>query len=225
MKSYARSGILFLACALLAAAGCGLGQLSQSQAQGIIQKTGFFDKPQPGGMVLRLQEVTGIKSIDKSLAEAQFRWIAEAQDDPACRLELNNVVAFRRLKSGWELEQAELAKTLEVVIEGTVNSGAALRYVRLISMTEGDFSARHGRYASLEELMDANILPKELNRKDNGIEISGYFFKLTASSDKFTLTSRSLMITENAPAYLVDSTGGIRISTKGPATTESPFLR
>jgi hypothetical protein len=224
MKSYARSGILFLSCALLVAAGCGLGQLSQSQARAALQKTGFFDKPMSGGVVLRLQEVMEVRSINSS-AEAQFRWLAESKDAPECRLEFNNVVAFQRLKSGWELDPAALAKTLQSVIEGTVNAAAAERYVRLIGIAEGDYSARRGRYASLDELMDANILPKGLSRKESVFEISGYFFKLTASPDKFTLTSRSLMITDSAPAYFVDSSGGVRFSTKGPATAGSPFLK
>jgi hypothetical protein len=225
MKPYARSWILFLASALLVAAGCSLGQLSQNQALGIIQKTGFFDKPQPGGLVLRLQEVTRIKNIDKGSAEAEFRWVAESKDAPECRLELASFVAFRRFESGWELDATELAKKIQSAIEGTMDSGAAERYVRLIAMAEGDFSARRGRYATLDELMNANILPRELSRKDSEIEISGYFFKLTASPDKFTLTSRSLVITEKAPAYYADSSGGIRVSTKGPATVESPFLK
>jgi hypothetical protein len=225
MKPYARSWILLMACALLVAAGCRLGQLTQSQAQEIIHKTGFFDKPQPGGIVLRLQEFTEIKNIDKASAEAQFRWIAESQDAPECRLELTSFVAFRRFESGWELDATELAKKIQSAIEGSVDSGAAERYVKLIAMAEGDFSARRGRYATLEELMNANILPRELNRKDNRFEISGYFFKLIGSPDKFTLTSRSLVITEKAPAYYADSSGGIRVSTKGPATVQSPFLK
>jgi hypothetical protein len=209
-------------CVLLLAAGCGLGQLSSQQALDAIRKTEFFQKPQEGGFRLHALEVTEIQSLDKTTSAVQFRWAAEAPDDPECRLERSSRIQFQRLDSGWQFDVGQLVSTLETVIQSAVNPRSAEKTMKLIGMSEGDFSARKGRYASLTELMDANILPQGLAPSDAGFESSGYFFKFTSSPNKFSLSSRSLIITDSVPAYYTDHTGGMRFSTQGPATAESP---
>jgi hypothetical protein len=72
--------------------------------------------------------------------------------------------------------------------------------------------------------MDANILPRGLATSDEGFVSSGYFFKFSFSKDAFSLSSRSVIISEEVPAYYADHSGGLHISSKGPATAQSPLL-
>jgi hypothetical protein len=214
----------FLACVVLAAGGCGAGQLSPQQAMEAIRKTGPFQKPQEGGFKLRVLEVTEVRSLDRNNSSVQFQWVAEAPDDASCRLVRSSDLQFQRFDSGWQFDEKQLVNTLQAIIQSAVNPKSAEKTMRLISMTEGDFSARKGRYASLTELMDANILPRSLASSNDGFESAGYFYRFASSADKFSLSSRSLIITENVPAYYTDHSGGLRFSTKGPANAESPIL-
>jgi hypothetical protein len=214
----------FAACVLFAAAGCGPGQLSSRQAMEAIQKTSPFLKPQQGGFKLRVLEIVEVRSLNKTTSSVQFRWAAESPDVPECRLEITSQLQFQSFESGWQFEEGQLVSTLQAAMQSAVNPRAAEKTMRLISMTEGDFASRRGRYAGLTELMDANILPRSLASSDEGFESSGYFFKFSSSKDKFCLTSRSLIITDEVPSYYADNTGGLRISTKGSATAESPLL-
>jgi hypothetical protein len=203
---------------------CGVGKLSQSTALELIRKSDYFDKPQEG-LVLKILEVSGISYVNETTAEVQFRWVAGSADAPDLSFEIDSPLVFERGKSSWKFDPDELGKTLQSAIELRVDPTAAERYIKIISTAQGDFSSRRGRYASLEEMIQANIIPTGLVRTDSGFQIAGYFFKMTATPDRFTVTGRSLAITESIPAYYSDSTGGIRISKKGPANAQSQLIK